>query len=106
MHVDLSSYKDADIAITAVPYNEASTITVESINEFAHESISSSMVQMLDTGYRLTFNSNSYEYNIPCQIDPGEYTLYASFIFSDTFVKDEFSLKLTYTDGTSTTLAY
>ena len=106
MHIDLSSYKDADITITAVPYKEATTITVESINEFSHERISSSMVQILDTGYRLTFNSSSYKYNIPCQLDPGEYTLYASFIFSDAFVKDDFSLKLTYTDGTSTTLAY
>lgn len=106
IHIDLSDFKEAEIKIIALPYDETTTIAVESINEFPHSDIDSELVKKTDTGYKFTYNYKSYNYEVPCPLDAGEYTLYSSFVFSDNFVKDGARLKFNYTDGSSSYIDY
>lgn len=107
MAVDLSNFDSCHATIIATPWPTITTIHIESINIFRHLDIKSSSVTKTETGYKFIYQSNSYIYDIPCAIStPGEYTLYGSFDMSDDFVKDGFTLKLNYSDGSSTSTNY
>ena len=98
MQVDLSEYDSCHTTIELLNWASESTIKISSINHFPHQDIDSDLVEKTSTGYKFTYNETSYNYNIPCSISAGTYTLYASFDMSSNFAKDGFTLKLNYSD--------
>lgn len=106
IEVDLSDFDSCRAKIEPLRYPNATVISIDSVNHFPHQNINSSLVSKTNTGYKFTYNTNSYMYNIPCSIDPGDYTLYASFDMSSNFVKEGFTLKLNYSDGSSVSMDY
>lgn len=106
IEVDLSEFDSCRATIIPVKYSSQTTITISSVNKFPHTTISSSLVKKTDTGYRFTYRSNSYVYNIPCALNTGEYTFYASLLASSNFVKDGFTFRLNYADGSLLDLSY
>lgn len=106
IQIDLSEFGSCHATIQPLSWSTQTTISIVSVNEFPHQNINSSSVSKTSTGYKFTYTSSSYVYNIPCSISAGAYTLYASFDMSSNFVKDGFTLKLNYADGSSVSMDY
>lgn len=107
--IDLHSVKKANMVISLDVNDNITkdtTISVDSANLLSISSIDSANVRTDETGYQFKYSSTMYEYKIPCSLPLGDYTLYGNYEFSDDFIKDGFTLKLYYADGSTSSLNF
>lgn len=104
--IDLHKYKTAEIEITPIAVGEQTTITIESANKLILSNPSASGMNKTTTGYQFTYSASAYNYDVPCALEAGDYTLYGNYSFSTGFEKSGFRFKMKFADGSEQYLSF
>lgn len=106
--IDLSDYDDAHITISALPYNEQTTINVIGCNRYTHGETGYDQVVKTSTGIKITYTRAQNAFNVPIgnTLNAGSFIFYAKPSFSENFVKEGTVLKLIHIDDSVTIVDY